>query len=134
MKKNPFIIWYSIILFACAALIIGLSYAYSQRTSELNSAENEKTHQLSLTALQTIENMTDDLLRLTDELSDAKLEIEKLGGQLKDADIKTSIDKSEIAELRTRVDILVADLREAHETIAALTAALETEEPEGEDE
>lgn len=88
-KKRAFLIFYSVALFSAAAVIILLSYLYSSRM-ERSEEELEESRRVSLSAMQSVENLMDDNRTLTDKLAAAEESISTLKLELEEGNKKTN--------------------------------------------
>ncbi|MCL1819198.1 MAG: hypothetical protein FWG36_00920 [Oscillospiraceae bacterium] len=88
-KKRAFLIFYSVALFSAAAVIILLSYLYSSRM-ERSEEELEESRRVSLSAMQSVENLMDDNRTLTNKLAAAEESISTLKLELEEGNKKTN--------------------------------------------
>lgn len=80
-KSRTFLAFYIIALFSAAAVIILLSYLYSTRI-EQSEEELAETKQLSVSALQSVENLQEENISLQERLAAATEQIAELESEL----------------------------------------------------
>lgn len=80
-KSRAFLALYIIALFSAAAVIILISYLYSTRI-EQSEEELAETKQLSVSALQSVENLQEENISLQERLAAATEQIAELESEL----------------------------------------------------
>ncbi len=124
-KTRRFLVMYTITLFSAAALMIVLSYVYSQRMNQQTQEHSEKTQQLSLTALQTVEQLQESNVTLTKELEESKRMIASLQQELETALKNEEANVQKLTQLETELHDSKNAKQAAHDTITAQATALQ---------
>lgn len=123
-KNRTFLVFYIIALFSAAAAIILISYLYSTRI-EQSEDELEETKQLSVSALQSVENLREENISLQERLTAANEQIAELESEL--FEYETQLDEQK-DKTRNVVNMLHDKQAELDELTAKYNELLQGEE------
>lgn len=121
IKNDKFLAMYAIILFSCAAVIILLSYLYNVRVNAQNAEQAENSQLLSLTALQTVDSMREEISLQTQQLQDEKLKSEHFQNEI-------DMLQDELSDLQQEQMALEARFQTTAEELAATANTMSQQE------